>query len=129
MSSNNCIGNLLKLICLLQDNSTDTCGLDSGCTKPFLGNSINCLCYNTRVVQLYRCNGSLIESTFVDEANTSLSSNLYRVMSVNNNCCTLLILNYDNENDNYTSTCQFITINLDCIGAVRCIRDVTINNL
>ena len=129
MSSNNCIGNLLKLICLLQDNSTDTCGLDSGCSKPFLGNNINCLCYNTRVIQLYRCNGSLIETNFNDEANTNLSSNLYRVMSVNNNCCTLLILYYNNENDNYTSTHEYITINLDCIGAVRCIRDVTVNNL
>lgn len=129
MSSNNCIGNLLKLICLLQDNSTDTCGLDSGCSRPFLGNNINCLCYNTRVVQLYRCNGSLIETNFNDEANTNLSSNLYRVMSVNNNCCTLLILYYNNENNNYTSTHEYITINLDCIGAVRCISDVTVNNL
>ncbi len=129
MSSNNCIGNLLKLICLLQKNSTDSCLLDSGCSKPFLGSNMNCLCYNTRVIQLYRCNGTLMESTYEDNTNTNLSSNLYRVMSVNNNCCTLLILNYDNANDSYNSTRQYITVDLNCIGAVRCIRDVTVNNL
>ncbi len=129
MSSNNCIGNLLKLICLLQDNSTDSCCLDSGCTKPFLCNNTGCICYNTIVIQLYRCNGSIMESAYVDENNTNLSSNLYRVMSVNNNCCNLLILNYDSSNDNYSSTRQYITVNLDCIGAVRCIRDVTVNIL
>lgn len=129
MSSNNCIGNLLKLICLLQDNSTDACGLDSGCTKPFLGNSTSCLCYNTRVIQLYRCNGTLMESAYVDNANTNLSSNLYRVMSVNNNCCKLLILSYDNSNNTYSSTRQYVTVDLACIGAVRYIRDVTVNNL
>lgn len=129
MSSKNCIGNLLKLICLLQTNSTSSCNLEDGCSKPYLGPSSNSCCYNTRVIQLYRCNGTLIETDYGDDNGIVLSSNLYRVMSVDNNCCTLLLINYDTLSDTYNSTRQYITIRLDCVGAVRCIRDVTINNL
>jgi len=129
MSSKSCIGNLLKLICLLQNNSTCSCNLEDGCSKPYLGPSSNSCCYNTRIIQLYRCNGSLVETDYTDSQGSVLSSNIYRVMSVDGGCCTLLIVDYDNTNDTYNSTHQFITINLDCIGAVRCIRDVTVTCL
>ena len=49
MDENNCMNNLLKYICLLQDNSTNNC---------------NRLCsnnYNTRVLQIYKKNGELLE--------------------------------------------------------------------
>ena len=129
MSSKNCIGNLLKLICLLQDNSTSSCNLENGCSKPYLGPSSNPNCYNTRIIQLYRCNGTLMETSFKSDNGTILSTNFYRVMSVDNNCCTLLLINYDNLSDTYNSTHQYITVNLDCIGAVKCIKDVTVNCL
>ncbi|MCI8568369.1 MAG: hypothetical protein HFJ11_00120 [Bacilli bacterium] len=129
MSSKNCIGNLLKLICLLQDNSTSSCNLENGCSKPYLGPSSNSICYNTRIIQLYRCNGTLMETTYTSDNGTILSTNFYRVMSVDNNCCTLLLINYDNLGDTYNSTRQYITVDLACIGAVRCIRDVTVNCL
>ena len=48
MYENNCMNNLLKYICLLQDNSTNNC---------------NRLCsnnYNTRVLQIYKKNGDFI---------------------------------------------------------------------
>ena len=44
MTTNRCIKNLLKLIALLQDNSKDDCCFEEGCTKPFLGPTINCIC-------------------------------------------------------------------------------------
>ena len=111
MSSKNCIGNLLKLICLLQDNSTSSCNLENGCSKPYLGPSSNSICYNTRIIQLYRCNGTLMETTYTSDNGT------------------LLLINYDNLGDTYNSTRQYITVDLACIGAVRCIRDVTVNCL
>ncbi len=129
MSSKNCIGNLLKLICLLQDNSTDSCSLEAGCSKPYLGPSYDAVCYNTRIIQLYRCNGTLMETTYTLDSGTILTTNFYRVMSVDGNCCTLLLINYDNLSDTYNSTRQYITVDLNCIGAVRCITDVTVNNL
>ena len=54
MKSNKCIRNLLKLINLLQNNSINNCSMNDGCTKPFLGPSINNICYNTRVITLYK---------------------------------------------------------------------------
>lgn len=129
MSSKSCISNLLKLICLLQENSTNSCNLENGCSKPYLGPSSNNICYNTRIIQLYRCNGTLMESNFSLDNSSVLSTNLYRVMSVDNNCCTLLLIRNNDRDDTYNSTHQYITVNLDCIGAVRCIRDVTVNNL
>ncbi len=127
MSSKNCIANLLKLICLLQSNSTDSRSLDTGCAKPYLGSNYGSICYNTRVIQLYKCNGSSMETSYALANNTVLSTNFYRVMSVDDDCCTLLLLNYDSLSDTYNSTRQYITIDLKCIGAVRCIRDVTVN--
>lgn len=129
MSSKSCIANLLKLICLLQNNSTRSCNLEDGCSKPYLGPGSNSQCYNTRLIQLYRCNGSIVENTYTDPSGTVLSSNLYRVMSVDGCSATLQIINYDSTSDTYNSTHQYITIDLDCIGAVRCIRDVTVNCL
>ena len=40
MTTNRCIKNLLKLICLLQENSQDECCIEEGCTKPFLFNNL-----------------------------------------------------------------------------------------
>jgi len=126
MSSNNCIANLLKFICLLQENSTSTSRLENGCAKPYLGLDENSNCYNTRVIQLYKRNGKRFSTSFTGK-NKIQSSNSYRVVSVNDNCCTLLILNY--TRNTYNSTHQYITVDLKCIGAIRCIRDVTVNNL
>ena len=64
MTTNRCIKNLLKLICLLQDNSKDECFCDEGCTRPFLGPTINCICYNTRVATVYK--GNIIKNLIMD---------------------------------------------------------------
>ena len=127
MSTNSCIKNLLKFICLLQKNSLNTCSLDAGCTKPFLGPTINNTCYNSRVITLYKRNGEIFEATYTDTNGNINTSSLFRVSDVNDNCCTLLILtNNDNE---YSSTGQYITINIGCICAIKCLEDVVIENL
>ena len=53
MAFNRCIKNLLKLIAMLQDNSVNNHVLENRCTKPFLGPNATCICYNTRVINLY----------------------------------------------------------------------------
>lgn len=127
MSTNNCISNLLKVICLLQDNSTCNCNLEDGCAKPFLGPSINNTCYNTRVISLYKKDGTLFTTNYSTNNNENDLSSYFRIMNINNNCATLLILN--NNNGTYNSTNQFITIDLKCICAIKCITDTNINNL
>lgn len=127
MALNRCIKNLLKLICLLQNNSNNNCPADDGCTKPFLGPSATYICYNTRVITLYNKMGNLFTANYVDDSGNNQTSTLFRVERVDDECATLLILNKDG--DNYLSTNKFITVNLDCICAIKCIEDVVVSNI
>ena len=120
---NRCIKNILKLICLLQNNSSSPCN-NEDCTRPCLGPNINGICYNTRVISLYTKNGTLFTTTYINSDNVEVTSSVFKVISVDNNVATLLILN--DNNGEYLSTNNFITININCICAIRCIVDVAI---
>lgn len=128
MAGNRCIKNLLKLICLLQNNSINNFPMNEGCIKPFLGPNINSICYNTRVITLYKKNGEIFSSSYIDSNNNPNSSSFFRVSNVTDDCCTLLILSLSSENE-YISTNQYVTVNLNCICAIKCLEDVKINNL
>lgn len=128
MTTNSCIKNLLRLICLLQENSKDECCIEEGCTKPFLGPTINCICYNTRVITLYNKRGSLLTGNYIDTNNINQTSSLFRVENVKDNCVVLRILYKDNSN-NYVATNSFINVNLGCICAIQCIEDAVVSNL
>ncbi len=119
MKNNNCLLNLLKLIVLLQNNSINN-NETFGCDKNYLGPSFNYVCYNTRVLTLYNKQGNLITTNYGTD-----SSSYYRVNRIMDNCVELLILR--RENDTYYSTNQFITINMNCICAIKCISDVYVN--
>ena len=125
--ANRCIKNLLKLICLLQDNSENSNCLEEGCSKSFLGPNINCICYNTRVITIYNKNGSLFTTTYIDEDNVTQTSSLFRVERVLEDTCVLRILS--EIDGDYVSTNNFITVNLGCICAIKCLDDVVIENL
>lgn len=127
VSVNNCIKNLLKLICLLQKNSRNNCCLEDGCAKPFLGPINRGCCYNTRVITLYNKDGSIFNTNYIDNNGNTQNSSLFRVEKVFDNCATLLIL--QKIDNNYLSTKQTITVKLDCICAIHCIDDVIINCL
>lgn len=114
MNFNNCISNLLKYIFLLQSNSINS--NFNGCDKPYLGPSNSLECYNTRVISLYRKDGSIFSVN---------NNSFFRIMNVSNDSVTLLVLS--NNDNNYLSTNQFITLKINCICAVRCITDTTIN--
>ena len=127
MTTNRCIKNLLKLIALLQDNSKDDCCFEEGCTKPFLGPTINCICYTTRVITLYNKRGILLSANYTDNNNAVQSSSLFRVHKVNDDSVTLRVL-YKDGND-YIASRSFINVNLSCICAVQCLEDVVVSNL
>lgn len=126
MGRNHCIKNLLKLICLLQENSVNKHCLEDGCTKPYLGPTIDQNCYNTRVITLYTKNGTLLSSSY-DSNGCMGTSTLFRVEKVLDDCVTLRVLTTDNGN--YVSTNSFITVNLGCICAIKCVVDVAVENL
>lgn len=127
MAFNRCIKNLLKFICMLQENSRSKCILEEGCSKPFLGPATTCICYNSRVINLYTKNGNIFTTTYLDNNNVSQTSSSFRVERVNDDTVTLLVLR--EENGTYYSTSNFITINLGCICAIKCVLDTTVENI
>ena len=120
MSTKYCLKNLLKFIDVLQSNSSNLLFENFGCSKNFLGPSFSCYCYNTRVITLYTKDGTILSSQY-DEAN---SSEYFRICKVNDDCCTLLVLK--RNEDSYISTNQYITVNLKCIFAVKCVADTNV---
>ena len=126
METNNCIKNLLKFICVLQDNSENMFCLEDCCTKPYLGPTAINICYNTRVITLYNKQGNLFTAPYVTDGVINTSST-FRVVKVDDDCCTLLIL--ENDGTNYISTRQTIVVKISCICAVKCEGDVIVNNL
>ena len=123
MKTNICIRNLLKFIWVLQRNSCETADSTDNCSKCFLGPSISFGPYNTRVITLYTKNGQLFEFPFYVNGQTNMSS-YFRIQDIDDECCTLLILN--NVNGQFLSTGQTIKVRLVCIGAVKCINDINI---
>lgn len=124
----NCIGEILRKIIMLQrsecDNTTFT-----GCDKPFLGPTLAATCYNTRPIQLYNCStGSPWTFSYtLDDGTTGTTSDL-RVEALDECCCTCRLLYEDATSQNaLTNTGQFVTIDLKCCGAIRCLPDTSVD--
>ena len=127
MNNENCLANILKVINVLQNNA-EKLDCNYSCTRPFLGESTNNTCFNTRLVTLYRCDNTLVTLPYtlngVDGETT-----VFRVENVTNNSVTVLLL-ADDGTETYTiNTNTYATINLGCICAIRCIGDTTITNV
>lgn len=123
----NCLKDILKVINVLQNNASDDCEENNSCTRPFLGNFPEIVCFNTRLVTFYRCDNSLITLPYtLDE--TTCTTTIFRIQNVSDNAVVVLLIQ-DNGDGTYTNTNTFATINLGCICAIRCIGDTTINNV
>ena len=128
-SSNcNCISEILSVISMLQQNAncSDIC-LDT-CDRGFLGTSIASCNYNTRPVMLYPCcgNGEAWSMPTSKDPSETTTSNVFRVEKVDGCCCTFRVLapNTDETDTNpYVSTNSFFTMNLNCVGCIRCLND------
>ena len=127
MNKENCLANVLKVINVLQ-KASEKIDCNYSCTRPFLGETINTACFNTRLVTLYRCDNTLVTLPYTLNGIVGESS-VFRVESVTDNSVTVLLL-ADDGTDTYTiNTNTFATINLGCICAIRCIGDTTIANV
>ena len=128
-----CIGDVLSLIVKLQDCS-ENCELPTGgCDRPFLGPTPSVVCFNTRPVQLFRClDGETWTLPYTFNGTTG-ESDIFRVESIDGCCatCRILIPNIDTTipTSPYIATDSFFTINLNCVGALRCLADVVVTNL
>ena len=118
-----CIAKILKVIDVLQKEST--CGnLPEGCDRPFLGPINSTTVYNTRPIMLYSKDGSLFTVNYYVD-NVLTTSSVFRVEYVNGCCATLRIL--QQVDDTYTSTNEFVTVNLECFCIIRCLDDISLD--
>lgn len=122
-----CLANILKVIDVLQNNAEDTDCINNSCTKPFLGATPNIICFNTRLITLYRCDNTLITLPYVFEGAVA-ETTIFRVESVGDDSVTVLLIR-DNGDGTYTNTNTFATINLGCVCAIQCIGDTTITTV
>ena len=127
MNNENCLANILKVINVLQNNAEDNCDVNNSCTRPFLGDIPNIVCFNTRLITLYRCDNSLVTLPYTLDGTTGTTT-IFRVENVTCDSVTVLLIR-DNGDGTYTNTNTFATINLGCICAIRCIGDTTIANV
>ena len=130
-NNSNCISEILNVILVLQQNACPDSCLDS-CDRPVLGGGPNCLVCNTRPIQLFTCgsNGTpLSMPTTKDPVTPQITSSIFRVEKVDNNCCTCRVLedNPDTTSLNpFVATNSFFTIDLGCVCALRCLSDTYI---
>lgn len=131
-----CIAEILKVICVLQQNAecSDAC-LDT-CDRGFLGCGTPSLGCNTRPVMLYTCcgNGVPWKMPTSKEYNsacdgTDNTSCVFRVEKIDKNCATFRVLtpNTDPTATNpFEATNSFFTMNLSCCCCIRCLNDTYI---
>lgn len=129
-----CIAEILTVINILQHNASccgETC-LET-CDRGFLGNTTTCLSYNTRPIMLYTCAGNGIpwSMPISKDPNETVTSNVFRVEKIDENCATfrVLIPNPDETEAAtypYIATNSFFTMNLDCCCVLRCLNDTCV---
>lgn len=140
----NCIGEILKVILVLQQNACPESCLDS-CDRPMLGGGPSCLVCNTRPVMLYTCCGNGTPwSMPIEKDSTNVCSNIqvsaccddcsnvFRVEKLDGNCCTFRVLTRNPQESccnsiPYMATNSFFTMDLSCCCAVKCLSDTYVD--
>ena len=127
----NCIAAILKVILILQQgaNQFDPC-LET-CDRGFLGQQYCPACYNTRPITLYTCcggNNVSLSMPISKSPTETTTSNVFRIEKLDDCCATFRVL-VVNDDNTYTSTNSFFTINLDCLCIIRCLDDTLVEGL
>lgn len=113
----------LCMIVKLQKQGECIDDVNMSCDRPFLGiNSNNVL--NTRPITFYTCPDNTLWTMPYTSEDGDGTSSVFRVEAVEDCCCTCRILRP--TADGYDATNSFFTINLNCVGALRCLDDIYI---
>ncbi len=124
--SNCCIADILKVIMRLQNRGTgdEKC---EGCDKPFLGPTPTFCVYNTRPVTFYNCCTNDLWTMDYELDGVTGTSSVFRVENVDDCCCTCRVLAPNPDTTQtatpYVATSSFFTIDLNCVGALKCLPD------
>lgn len=126
-----CFGDILDVILKLQKRGEKIDNMADGCDKPFLGPCPNATCYNTRPVTFYRCcDGGQWEMPYTLNKCDG-TSGVFRVENLDGCCVTCRVLAPNPDTCNplipYVATDSFVTFNLDCVGALKCLPDTYIS--
>ena len=125
----NCFDDILKTIIKLQKQGqcSDVC--DSTCDRPFLGTTPAICQFNTRPISFYTCPNAIAWTMPYTLNDTTGSSTVFRAETLDGCCltCRVLAPNPDTSSQNpYVATNNFFTINLNCVGSLRCLEDTYI---
>ncbi len=128
MNNNSCITKILEVIDVLQNKAEKVDDIPNTCDRPFLGfsNTNNTFVYNTRPVTFYNCSNEIITMPYTNDAGVSLTSSVFRIEKVNDCCITCRVLAPNPDTTSvfpYVATDSFFTINLNCVGAIKCLDD------
>lgn len=121
-----CISDIIKKILVLQKLDYDN-SCYSGCDKPFLGPINNSVCYNTRPVLLYNRYTANPYTFYYTIDGTANTTNVLRVESCDDCCVTCRLLYLNPSTNEYEGTREFVTIDLESCGAIKCLNDTYID--
>lgn len=133
-----CIAEILKVICILQQNANNSESCLETCDRGFLGNNPSCVCCNTRPIMLYTCCGNgtpwampITRENINCNSVGATCSNVFRIEKIDGNCATFRVLanNPDTESATvspYIATNSFFTMNLNCVCALKCLNDTVV---
>ncbi len=123
----------LELILMLQQKGED-CNVPNGCSKPFLGPDATGICLNTRPITFYSCCNNNLWTMPYTLNGINNSSSVFRIENLDDNCATFRVL-APNPNTSevgtfpYIATNDFFTINLNCVGVLKCLGDTYVSGL
>lgn len=95
----------------------------TSCDRPYLGPALPNNTYNTRPVQFYNAYTAKPWAFPYLNGDGEETINVFRIESFEGSCVTVRLLSV-NEDGEYTSTNQFVTISFPTIGAICCFDDV-----
>jgi Spore coat protein Z. len=98
------------------------------CDRPFLGENNNICLYNTRPVTIFTCPNNISWEMPYGQGEQEQTSSVFRCESVEGCCATFRVL-APNEDGTYSSTNSFFTMNLKCVGAIKCLQDTFVTGL
>lgn len=127
-----CFSRIIERIIGLQQQGDACCDL-GGCDRPFLGNTVNVVCLNTRPITFYGCNGTGFTFPYTLNGEDG-TSNVFRVENLDECCCKCRVLAPNPDTANaptfpYVATDDFFTINLRCVCAIKCLGDTYVNGV
>ncbi len=125
-NSQNCIQEILQVICVLQSNACpDNCLLS--CDRPALGGGPNCMICNTRPIMLYTCCGNGVPWAMpTSRTDTETTSTVFRVEKVDCGCATFRVLEPNTDTTSpypYEATDSIFTMDIGCLCTIRCLND------